>query len=87
MGIRGKALNNTNLDHLRKPTVEHVADCEDCGRTSVRNRRVLHTWIQNPWCHWRSRCNCGCFENPITGEWEKTNAHDLTKDIRLMRQK
>jgi hypothetical protein len=87
MGITGKALNNTNLDHLRRPTVEHVADCEDCGAKSVLNRRVVHSWIQNPYSHWRSKCNCGCFQNPITGEWEKTNAHNLTKDMRLMRQK
>lgn len=87
MGIRGKAKQYSEIDHLRKPKIEHVADCADCGAKSVLNRRVVHTWIQNPYSHWRSKCNCGCFQNPITGAWEKTNALTLSKDIRLLRQK
>ena len=87
MGIRGKASNNTNLDHLRRPVVEHVADCEDCGDKSVRNRTVLHHRNTTPFAHWRSKCNCGRYLNPITGEWEHINSHTLTKEIRQMRPK
>lgn len=87
MGIRGKAKPYSEIDHLRKPKIEHVADCEDCGAKSVLNRRVCYHRNTTPFAHWRSKCNCGRYLNPITGEWQHITSNNLTKEIRLMRQK
>lgn len=79
MGIRGPAKQNSNIEHLKKPTVEHIADCEDCGAKSVRNRRVLHHLNSTPFTHWRSKCNCGRYRHPITNQWLDCSAYNLSR--------
>lgn len=81
MGIRGKDPDNENIKHLQKISVSHVGDCKDCGRESVRNRRVLHTRHTHPFFHWRSKCNCGRYQHPVTGEWMKCDAYTLNRGL------
>lgn len=71
-----------NIKHLRKIECDHIADCDDCGLTSVLNRRVHHTLNSTPFPHWRKKCNCGRYENPITGEWLEVSCFVLNKLIR-----
>lgn len=74
------------IDHLKKITCEPcVIDCEDCGNKYPRV--VTHTRIEKPVKHWRHKCNCGRFYNPITHVWEHTTAMQLNQQIREANKK
>ncbi len=79
--MSGKAIKYEPL-HLKKVECEHIADCDDCGATDVLNRRVQHVLNSTPFPHWRNKCNCGRYKNPITGEWLEISCFALTKLIR-----
>lgn len=73
--------DRTQTRHLEKITVQHVADCKDCGKTQVLNRRVLHTKHTHPWFHWRSKCSCGRYQHPVSGEWIQCDAYTLNRGL------
>lgn len=73
--------DRTQTAHLEKVQVEHIADCEDCGIKSVCNRRVCHTFHWRPYRHWRSKCNCGKYYNPVTDAWEHISGYELNLSI------
>lgn len=73
--------DRTQTQHLEKIKVEHVADCEDCGTPDVVNRKICHTYSNNPTKHWRSKCSCGKYYNPFTDEWQLISGTDLTREV------
>lgn len=69
-------------EHLRPVKVEHVADCEDCGRTDVLNRTVLIQKNETPYPHWRKHCkNCKWYEDPDTGIWRDISSNELNREM------
>lgn len=88
MGTRAKIdPRNDNLKHLQRKTCVVVADCEDCGKRNVRNRRVCYQLTQIPYKHWRTRCSCGTYYNPLTDSWENVTGLELTADMRQLYSK
>lgn len=70
-------------EHLRPVNVEHIADCDDCGLTSVLNRTVCYTLVDKPHTHWRQKCNnCKRYRHPISGEWVDQSAVELYRSLK-----
>lgn len=67
-------------EHLQPVKVEHVADCSDCGKPDVVNRRVCYNLVDMPYTHWRKKCNeCKRYNHPITDEWLAVTAFELNR--------
>ena len=78
-----KSPDETNTKHLRKINCDHLADCDDCGLTSVLNRRICYTKNPSPFVHWRGKCGyCHRYFNPITEQWETISAQELNYVLR-----